>query len=81
MEEIGGPGADELPLAQAGPMSNGFWGTAVFVLVLATALATFVASYFYLGGNVRVGGEARAAAPLGPRGARDRAAARRGWSR
>ncbi len=65
MEEIGGPDADELPLAQAGPMSNGYWGTAVFVLVMATALATIVSSYFYLGGNVRVGGEARAAAPLG----------------
>ena len=71
MEEIGGPDADELPLAQAGPMSNGYWGTAVFVLVLATALATIVSSYFYLGGNVRVGGEARAAAPLG-RGRRSR---------
>jgi cytochrome c oxidase subunit I+III len=48
MEEIGRPGADALPLAQAGPTSNGFWGTVVFVLVLATALTTVVASHFYL---------------------------------
>ena len=41
-----------LPLAQAGPRANGFWGTVVFVLVLATALAAVIASYFYLGGNV-----------------------------
>ena len=41
--------ADRLPLAVAGPMANGYWGTGVFVLILATALATFVASYFYLG--------------------------------
>jgi cytochrome c oxidase subunit I+III len=65
MEEIGGPDADELPLAQVGPTSNGYWGTLVFVLVLATALATVVSSYFYLGGNVRVGGEALPVAPLG----------------
>ncbi|MDQ3137974.1 MAG: cytochrome c oxidase subunit I, partial [Gemmatimonadota bacterium] len=52
MEEIGRSAADELPLAQAGPRANGFWGTAVFVLVLATALVTVIASYFYLGGNV-----------------------------
>ena len=52
MEEVGSPGADELPLAQAGPLSNGFWGTGVFVLVLATALTAVVTAYFYLGGNV-----------------------------
>ncbi|HUF34574.1 MAG TPA: cytochrome c oxidase subunit I [Gemmatimonadales bacterium] len=52
MEEVGRPGADALPLAQAGPMSNGFWGTGILVLVLATALTTVVAGYFYLGGNV-----------------------------
>ena len=55
MEEIGRPGADELPLAQAGPMSNGYWGTVVLLLILATALASIVASYFYLGGNARSG--------------------------
>jgi cytochrome c oxidase subunit I+III len=52
MDELGGPGPHELPLAQAGPASNGFWGTCVFVLILATALTTIVAGYFYLGGNV-----------------------------
>jgi cytochrome c oxidase subunit I+III len=52
MEELGGRGPHELPLAQAGPMASGFWGTGVFVLILATALTTVVASYFYLGGNV-----------------------------
>jgi cytochrome c oxidase subunit I+III len=46
MEEVGTPDADELPLAQAGPLGNGYWGTWVFILVLATALATIVASYF-----------------------------------
>jgi cytochrome c oxidase subunit I+III len=64
MEEVGGAGAAELPLAQYGPISNGYWGTWVFVLVLATALVTFVSSYFYLGGNVRPGGET-AVAPIG----------------
>ncbi|HEU4629074.1 MAG TPA: cytochrome c oxidase subunit I [Gemmatimonadaceae bacterium] len=37
-----------LPLATAGPMANGFWGTVVFLLVLTTALACVVSSYFYL---------------------------------
>jgi cytochrome c oxidase subunit I+III len=68
MEEVGQPGADDLPLAQYGPISNGYWGTWVFVLVLATALVTFVSSYFYLGGNVRPGGEAAPVAPIGPSG-------------
>jgi cytochrome c oxidase subunit I+III len=52
MEEMYGPEPKELPLAQAGPSGNGFWGTGVFVLIMATALTTIVASYFYLGGNV-----------------------------
>jgi cytochrome c oxidase subunit I+III len=68
MEEVGRPGADELPLAQYGPISNGYWGTWVFVLVLATALVTFISSYFYLGGNVRVGGETAPVAPIGRSG-------------
>ena len=37
-----------LPLATAGPTANGYWGTVVFLFVLATALACVVASYFYL---------------------------------
>src|SRR5690606_36036979 len=43
------PGPGKLPLAIAGPISNGWWAMLVFLLVMATALATFIASYFYLG--------------------------------
>ena len=50
IEEIGtDPGPGKLPLAIAGPISNGWWAMLVFLLVMATALATFIASYFYLG--------------------------------
>lgn len=50
IEEIGTDSReDKLPLAVAGPLSNGWWGTLVFLLILAVALAAFVASYFYLG--------------------------------
>jgi hypothetical protein len=38
----------ELPLAVHGPISNGWWGTIVMIIVYATALATLVASYLYL---------------------------------
>ncbi|MGE5925839.1 MAG: hypothetical protein ACM357_00680, partial [Gemmatimonadota bacterium] len=41
-------GPDDLPLAITGREANGYWGTWVFLLVLATALTSFVASYFYL---------------------------------
>ena len=41
-----GPGA--LPLAVAGPLSNGWWGTLVAVLVLAVSLLSLLASYFSL---------------------------------
>jgi cytochrome c oxidase subunit I+III len=37
-----------LPLGIAGPLANGWWGTLVLMVVLATALATLVASYLYL---------------------------------
>jgi hypothetical protein len=37
-----------LPLAVAGPASNGWWGTVVFVVTLAIALATLIASHVYL---------------------------------
>ena len=53
IEEVGtseDPG--RLTLAVAGSRANGWWGTVVLVLVLATALATLLASYAYL-----VGGE------------------------
>ncbi len=39
---------DRLPLALTGSMANGWWGTLVFLAVLATALITIVSSYFYL---------------------------------
>jgi cytochrome c oxidase subunit I+III len=40
-----------LTLAVAGSRANGWWGTVVLVLVLATALATLLASYAYLVGG------------------------------
>ena len=42
-----------LPLAIAGPLANGWWGTAVLVLILGTALATLLASHAYLLGGER----------------------------
>jgi len=38
----------ELPLAVHGPISNGWWGTIVMVVVYAIALTTLAASYLYL---------------------------------
>jgi hypothetical protein len=49
LEELGDrrdPG--RLPLAVGGPQSNGWWGTLVFISILATALVSVVAGYFYL---------------------------------
>jgi hypothetical protein len=50
LQELGGRENDpeRLPLAVVGPSSNGWWGMLVLLAVLATALATIVASYFYL---------------------------------
>ncbi len=48
MEDDDARRPDDLPLAISGREANGYWGTAVFLLVLATALTSFVASYFYL---------------------------------
>jgi len=42
---------ERLPLAVGGGIANGWWATWVFLVVLATALVTIVASYFYLGGH------------------------------
>ncbi|MGH7277349.1 MAG: cbb3-type cytochrome c oxidase subunit I [Candidatus Rokuibacteriota bacterium] len=49
MEEMAGAEDGGLPLGIAGPLSNGWWATVVLILILTTALGTFVASYFYLG--------------------------------
>jgi cytochrome c oxidase subunit I+III len=50
MREIGTP-ADEnaLPLALTGPQSNGYWALWIFLVVMAVAHATLIASYYYLG--------------------------------
>ena len=45
------PPGDRLPLAIAGPLANGWWGTVVFNGILGVALVTVLASYFYLGGG------------------------------
>jgi cytochrome c oxidase subunit I+III len=42
------PREERLPLAIAGPLSNGWWGTWVLLAILATALASLAASYYYL---------------------------------
>jgi cytochrome c oxidase subunit I+III len=50
IEEVGTePREGKLRLAVAGPDSNGYWGVMVTLLILATALACLVSSYFYLG--------------------------------
>jgi cytochrome c oxidase subunit I+III len=41
--------AGKLPLAVLGPVSNGWWGMLVFLLVMAVALLSLLASYWYLG--------------------------------
>ncbi len=46
--ERGHAGPGELGLAVVGPASNGWWGTIVLIVILATALATLLASYAYL---------------------------------
>jgi cytochrome c oxidase subunit I+III len=49
LDDGGVPSADGgLPLAVAGPLANGWWGTVSLVVTLATALATILASYVYL---------------------------------
>jgi cytochrome c oxidase subunit I+III len=40
--------AGRLPLAVAGPLANGWWGTVTLIVTLATALATMLASYVYV---------------------------------
>ena len=48
-EPASGTSVVRLPLAIGDRYANGYWGTWVFVLILATAFATFVAGHFYLG--------------------------------
>src|SRR5690606_27640969 len=49
LEEYGADsGEGRLPLAVAGPLANGSWGTGILLLVLLTALVTLIASFFYL---------------------------------
>jgi cytochrome c oxidase subunit I+III len=62
LDELGEMHPGRLPLAVAGPLANGWWATGVLVLVLATALVTLVACYFYLGGATLDG--ARVMPPL-----------------
>ncbi len=38
-----------LPLAVGSRSANGYWGAAVLLAILATASATFITSYYYLG--------------------------------
>ncbi|MGQ0814865.1 MAG: cytochrome c oxidase subunit I [Gemmatimonadota bacterium] len=47
LEEVAGE-ANALPLAIGRPDANGYWGAFVLLLVLATALVTLIATYFYL---------------------------------
>jgi cytochrome c oxidase subunit I+III len=51
LEELGDrvEDSERLPLAMGGRIANGWWATLVLIAVLATALVTIVASYFYLG--------------------------------
>jgi cytochrome c oxidase subunit I+III len=46
--ELGPARPGELGLGVVGPTSNGWWGTLVLLVILATALASLVASYAYL---------------------------------
>jgi hypothetical protein len=43
------PSGVRLPLAIGDRSANGYWGTWVLLVIIATALGTLVASYFYLG--------------------------------
>jgi cytochrome c oxidase subunit I+III len=38
-----------LPLAIAGPQSNGYWGMWILLIVMSVAFATIIAAYYYLG--------------------------------
>jgi heme/copper-type cytochrome/quinol oxidase subunit 3 len=57
---------DRLPLAVGGPIASGWWGMLVFIAVLATALITIVASYFYLSDGPVPGASERLGSILEP---------------
>ena len=44
------PPGERLPLAIAGPLANGWWGTVVVLTIMGVALVTTLVSYFYMGG-------------------------------
>jgi cytochrome c oxidase subunit I+III len=49
LAELGNADREDLPLATAGPASNGWWGAIVALMILGTALLTLIGSHFYLG--------------------------------
>lgn len=61
LEEVGSREnePERLPLAVGGRMANGWWAMLVFLAVLATALVTIIASYFYLADGRPGASEAR----------------------
>jgi cytochrome c oxidase subunit I+III len=59
-------GRPGLPLVVGDRASNGYWGTCVLVVIILVALATFVATYFYLGDGPTPVPPGREAPPLAP---------------
>ncbi|HZA98763.1 MAG TPA: hypothetical protein VE399_08305, partial [Gemmatimonadales bacterium] len=55
-----------LSLAVGDRSSNGYWGTGVLLAILATASATFIAAYFYLGQGATPVPPGSEPPPLGP---------------
>jgi len=60
------PGQLGLPLAVGDRAANGYWGTCVLVVILSVAMATAVASYFYLGAGPNPLPAGAAPPPLAP---------------
>jgi cytochrome c oxidase subunit I+III len=59
-------GAPPLPLLVGRRSANGYWASIVIVVILATALATFLAGYFYLGQGPDAVPPGEAPPPLAP---------------